>query len=332
MAGSGEEVAVKIRHPAVLHETFVDIHLIFAFMKTLGPLTCGNFTIPFSRHDFHAVLQRQTDFTLEAENLARFRRYFDGDALVVFPSVSHVSDAVLVESWAPGVLISEGFKELGEFFQKIPAEKRVKRHMSESLEKRQANSRLAEVVFSAVMKMFLRDNFIHGDLHGGNVIRSSLPSNAKVTIIDAGVVTSIAPAFQPRFHAFLQDLCQGRPGAITDSLLEFHIGPPRDRGALLRDIEETCARWVHQGSALERGSLLPTAPGGGPVMLGDLIGEILFKVQRQKLHLRGDVASTIVSMSLVEGMVKQLDPDFDVVGSALPYFKMYAPHSGLAKL
>lgn len=30
--------------------------------------------------------------------------------------------------------------------------------------------------------------------------------------------------------------------------------------------------------------------------------------------------------------VKQLDPDFDVVGSALPYFKMYAPHSGLAKL
>lgn len=55
-----------------------------------------------------------------------------------------------------GVLISEGFKELGEFFQKIPAEKRVKRHMSESLEKRQANSRLAEVVFSAVMKMFLR--------------------------------------------------------------------------------------------------------------------------------------------------------------------------------
>lgn len=39
-------------------------------------------------------------------------------------------------------------------------------------------------------------------------------------------------------------------------------------------------------------------------MLGDLIGEILFKVQRQKLHLRGDVASTIVSMSLVEGMVR----------------------------
>ena len=30
------------------------------------------------------------------------------------------------------------------------------------------------------------------------------------------------------------------------------------------------------------------------------------QVQRQKLHLRGDVASTIVSMSLVEGMVRPL--------------------------
>ena len=36
-------------------------------------------------------------------------------------------------------------------------------------------------------------------------------SHSQVTIIDAGVVTAIAPAFQPTFHAFLLDLCQGRP-------------------------------------------------------------------------------------------------------------------------
>jgi len=35
------------------------------------------------------------------------------------------------------------------------------------------------------------------------------PSIIQVTIIDAGVVTAIAPAFQPAFHAFLLDLCQG---------------------------------------------------------------------------------------------------------------------------
>ena len=70
---------------------------------------------------------------------------------------------------------------------------------------------------------------------------------------------------------------------------------------------------------------MPRAPDGGPVMLGDLVGEILFTIQRHRLHLRGDIASTIVTMSLVEGLVKQLDPDFDVVNSALPYFLKYPP-------
>ena len=37
----------------------------------------------------------------------------------------------------------------------------------------------------------------------------------------------------------------------------------------------------------------------GPIMLGDLVGEMLFTIQRHRLHLRGDVASTIVTMSLV---------------------------------
>eukprot|EP00960_Hanusia_phi_P051922 761113-Hanusia_phi.AAC.1 len=151
-------------------------------------------------------------------------------------------------------------------------------------------------------------------------------------------------------------------------------------------VTEEVQKWVGIGNR---------APNGGPVMLGDFVGEILFKIQKHHLHLRGDVASTIVTMSLVrlyvlnllpplsygqttwrildhpssylpristpstplhsslfssllplfpslqrfaiflfscsylhcqqvEGLVKQLDPDFDVVGAALPYFARYA--------
>ena len=85
------------------------------------------------------------------------------------------------------------------------------------METRLENARLADAVFGAVMKMFLRDNFIHGDLHGGNVIRSGMAPGAHLTIIDAGVVTAIAPAVQPRFHQFLRDLCLGRPVAPAPS-------------------------------------------------------------------------------------------------------------------
>ncbi len=40
---------------------------------------------------------------------------------------------------------------------------------------------------------------------------------------------------------------------------------------------------------------------------------------------RGDVASTVVSMSLCEGLVKHLDPDFDIVDHAMPYFARFYP-------
>ena len=51
------------------------------------------------------------------------------------------------------------------------------------METRLENARLADAVFGAVMKMFLRDNFIHGDLHGGNVIRSGMAPGAQTAAI-----------------------------------------------------------------------------------------------------------------------------------------------------
>jgi hypothetical protein len=68
-------VAVKIRHPHVEEETFVDIDLIFAFINTLGE-SCGHFSIPFKKEEFHLVLQRQIDFRFEGYNLQRFCNNF----------------------------------------------------------------------------------------------------------------------------------------------------------------------------------------------------------------------------------------------------------------
>ena len=74
--GEATEVAVKVRHPNVEEETFIDIDLIFAFINTLGEY-CGHFSIPFKKEEFHVVLQRQIDFRWEGHNLARFGQNFD---------------------------------------------------------------------------------------------------------------------------------------------------------------------------------------------------------------------------------------------------------------
>ena len=63
--------------------------------------------------------------------------------------------------------------------------------------------------------------------------------------------------------------------------------------------------------------------GEDPVNMGEMIGRILSVLQRHHINLRGDVALTIITMSISEGLIRQLDPNFDCVRSALPYFVRY---------
>jgi predicted unusual protein kinase regulating ubiquinone biosynthesis (AarF/ABC1/UbiB family) len=60
--------------------------------------------------------------------------------------------------------------------------------------------------------------------------------------------------------------------------------------------------------------------GQRPVNLGAMMGEVLMLLQRHNVSLRGDVAMTIVTMSISEGLIRQLDPTFDIVRNAIPYF------------
>lgn len=46
--------------------------------------------------------------------------------------------------------------------------------------------------------------------------------------------------------------------------------------------------------------------------------------------LKGDVASTLFTISISEGLVRQLDPSFDVAEQALPYITKYMGHVGLS--
>ena len=63
--------------------------------------------------------------------------------------------------------------------------------------------------------------------------------------------------------------------------------------------------------------------GAEPVNMGVMIGRILSALQKHQINLRGDVALTIITMSISEGLIRQLDPDFDCVTASLPYFVRY---------
>lgn len=168
---------------------------------------------------------------------------------------------------------------------------------------------LARILFDMNVKMFLRDNYVHGDLHAGNLICSL--EDGRVTVIDAGLITSLKPDASSPFGDFLRALCSMDVDVIVKRILQFNVGKmPVDREAFRERIQAITQHWK-------------TKVGDEKYALGDVVGEILLSLQHFKIVLRGDVAASIMTISISEGLILQLDPDFDLVMASLPYFVKY---------
>lgn len=246
------EVAVKIRHPRVLDETWIDTTLIFAFMDNSG----GLLTMPFSQHDFTLMLQKQFDFEWEAYNMSKFSENFykeTSSSVLRFPAVSGdiLSPCVLVESWGQGNSVDNLFSAVGDNWEV------VKDHMGKDMNNikdsvMKTKKELATIIFDMNMKMFLRDNFIHGDLHAGNLLYDE--SSGALTVLDAGLISQIPPAMNANFVLFIQGMCGGDANAITDQLLVFdnrnavaglvNEEVQLQRPQLLNTVQQACDHWV----------------------------------------------------------------------------------------
>jgi len=245
---------------------------------------------------------------------------------------------VLLESWAPGSSVSSILSNVGEGFRVV--NEGVQQAVGEVREGiKQKKRALASTIFDMSIKMFLRDNLVHGDLHAGNVMFDAVGDTC--TVIDGGMTTSLAPSVKQDFGLFLQALCTSDTDLLIRKIMVFHVEPDeagkkggahiqggfsssdpvekrRAHDALIASVTKTMNTFVVKNPD---GTI--TGPNGRPISLGDIVGEVMFSLQTHGVCLRGDVANSLMTMSLTEGLIRSLDPEFDMVRSSYPYFLRY---------
>jgi len=310
LEGGIQDVAVKVRHPNVIWETFADLDLVFQFVENSVNLV--HMAFPYKQEEFRNLMQQQIDFKWEAYNLCKFERLFDGEELIKFPKVSldFLSPSILMESWMDGTPVANMLESFGDKYkeQAMQCKKNFDTLVAGKKQK------LARAVHDMSMKMFLRDNFMHGDLHGGNVL---MCDDGSLTVLDTGIITSILPDYAPQFGEFLKCLVLGNGEGICQCLLSFH------EGAVPSSEKEEEFRIAMLGTTKKFISSPGVNPDGGMVDLGDFIGEMMFNLSKHNINLRSDIAASIQSMSISEGLIRMLDPDYDVCKSSIPYFIRY---------
>jgi aarF domain-containing kinase len=169
------EVAVKVLHPNVEEDIDADLDLMRLSVRALNWVPFGMFAnlkwlnLEGIVEEFASLLKVQLDLRNEAAHLERFNKNFAGDESVVFPDLVPgytASRQLLVETFCPGVPVLQFARE----------------HRDD----RDLLHNLCKTAVRAVCKMIFLDNFMHGDLHPGNVLIS--PDGKKFVLLDVGIV------------------------------------------------------------------------------------------------------------------------------------------------
>lgn len=211
--GRKRPVAVKVISGNVLEVLQRDLRILARVSWLLQLVLPEEFGLRNIVSQFGELMTKQVDLRIEARHLARFRDNFAKVDEVEFPEVVTVSSngKVLVESFEQGVLLSE---LLASHATSAPDSPLRSQHL---------RKQIADVGLKCFLQMVLVDNFVHSDLHPGNIIGKFIwNTRAKslkagidacvvrlkddgaakfesISVIDAGLVTTLSPSNKRNF-------------------------------------------------------------------------------------------------------------------------------------
>lgn len=160
---------------------------------------------------------------------------------------------------------------------------------------RQRRSDLAHRLLSVVMRQVLVDGVFHADLHGGNIL---VTPDGQLALLDFGSVGRMDRHARRALASLLVAVNRQDGAAATTALCHLLIAPPE---------LELRATELQVGSLVMRIDGLPA---------DELFNQLFRTVVELGFKVPPHVAAAFRCLGGLEGTLKLLDPDFDVIGQA----------------
>jgi ubiquinone biosynthesis protein len=234
---------------------------------------------------FGRSLNRELDLAAEARGQDRFARNFAADPNIVIPRIhwQHTSAVMNVQDYVEGVPGNDL-----ELVERAGLDRRI----------------LARRGADAVLKMILRDGFFHADPHPGNVFY--LPGN-RLCIIDFGMTGRLSPNRRDQIVDLLAALSRRDERGMMEVLLDWTASADVDEARLANDLGELVFTYEHL--SLQE------------IRLGQLLSDITAIMRDHHIVLPADLTLLFKALISLEGLGRQLDPDFHLVDHLRPYVR-----------
>lgn len=296
----GSEVVVKIRRPGITDVIEADLRLLgrlAALAETELPALKPYHPQQLVR-EFARSLRRELNLAAECRHAERIAQNMAALPHIVIPRVhwQHTGERVNVQDCVQGVP--------GGQIDRLTHEAGFDRAV------------LARRGARAVLQMIVRDGIFHADPHPGNVFY--LPGNG-IAFIDFGMVGRLSQRRRSELLHLLLGLVEGQPHTVAEVLLDW---AGDEHGVQPGQLETEIEAFVDQYHGVPLAQL----------NLGQMLADVTAILREHRLGLPPDLALLIKAFISLEGMGRNLDPEFHMAAEALPLLRevaqqRYAPRA-----
>lgn len=277
----GRDVVVKVQRPGLRDIIRSDLDLLRILARLLEATIeeMGLYRPTDIVEEFERALNDELDFLVEAGHLALFGELCAERREIWVPEVIVSRREVLVMERIPGVKITDV----------EPSTPRA--------------HKLAKALLDLSYAMLFEHGAFHGDPHPGNLL---VTADDRIGLIDFGLVGRLSRQQQDVLVALIIAVVAGDIDGIARAVMQ--LGRPMGRVPLREmrdDIAEIRARYL-------RSSL-------GEVDMSQFVLELLEAGQRYRIRVPADYAILTKATVSMEGVVRRLAPELDIVATLTPY-------------
>ncbi|BCA79178.1 2-polyprenylphenol 6-hydroxylase [Desulfuromonas sp. AOP6] len=285
---TGEEVVLKVRRPRIeqIVETDLDILMGLAYLVEKH-LPTGELYDPTGIvKEFRRTIYREMDFSREGHTIDRFAANFSDDPTIHVPRVfwKYTGETVLTMEYVDGIKVSH-FDQLRQKGHDLKA---IARHGAD-----------------AILKQVLIHGLFHGDPHPGNIY---ILEQDKVCFLDYGMVGRLDDSLKYQLVDLLVAVLKRDVDRIINMLL--YSGELTDESNI-RDLRRDLTDFIDDYYEIPLQE----------INAGKLLSEFVEILSHNRIKFRSDLILLAKALITIEGIGRQLDPDFNMIDHLKPFLE-----------
>ena len=283
---TGEYVAVKILKPGIEEKIFADLYILEHFAKMFrDKFLMYGVDLEKILQEFAKSIKKELNFNLEGLNLKRFYFNFKNNGNIKVPRLyeQFSSKRVLTMEYIDGIKISSREKLLAAGYSLKDITKKG---------------------FDLICEQIFVHRFFHADPHPGNL----MVYEGKIVFLDFGIMGRISEEDRKNLVELIYYVIKREEEKAALYILKLSkIEGEIDISSFQREMADIIASYFY--SSLKQ------------IELRAIIDDVLKVMQRYKIFFKEDNYLFAKSLVTMEGVGKQLYPEFNAAKEVAPFIK-----------